>query len=59
MADEMSTEPTDEGRKRYPPDGIYDLAYPCTCQPSCPFDCKGQCGCKACHAAYGDFLSVE
>lgn len=30
---------------------------PCTCSPACPDACKGQCGCKACHDAYGDFLS--
>lgn len=31
----------------------------CTCKPTCLSDCKGQCGCEACHEAYMDFLSVE
>jgi uncharacterized alpha-E superfamily protein len=31
----------------------------CTCKPSCPTDCKGDCGCKKCAQAYGDWLSVE
>ena len=28
---------------------------PCTCNDSCTYSCKGQCGCKACHQAYQDF----
>lgn len=58
--------PTDEGKRRYPPDGYYianvepgECGTPCTCKPSCPWACKGECGCEACHEGYGDFLSVE
>jgi hypothetical protein len=38
--------------------GFYE-DLPCTCKPDCPSNCKGQCGCEACSAAYGDFLSLE
>ena len=55
--------PTDAGRAKYPPDGYYHATpgemIPCTCEPSCLGGCKGECGCKACHAAYQDFLSFE
>ncbi len=52
--------PTEEGRRRFPPNGIYAEAREvCTCEPGCSVPCKGECGCKACTAAYGDFLSVE
>jgi hypothetical protein len=61
--------PTEEGKKRYPPNGIYkgdffddsESSYweVCTCKSECPDPCKGLCGCKACHANYMDFLSVE
>lgn len=57
---------TEEGKRRYPPDGIYACDAndsgdwePCTCAPSCADPCKGQCGCVACRTAYGDFLSLE
>lgn len=51
--------PTEEGKIRFPPDGIYDTA-PCTCSTAaCNRPCKGECGCEACHLSYGDFLSVE
>jgi hypothetical protein len=58
--------PSVSGKKRYEPDGFYtancvgnERGTPCTCDEECPFDCKGQCGCEACHEAYGDFLSLE
>lgn len=35
-----------------------DEELPCTCGPGCKF-CKGECGCKACHRNYMDFLSNE
>lgn len=50
--------PTEEGKKRHPPDGLYE-DYACTCTESCRRPCNGQCGCKACGAAYSDFLSCE
>jgi hypothetical protein len=48
--------PTEEGRKRYPPDGMLELAVmfsnarlPCQCTPECKNPCDGQkCGCRAC-----------
>lgn len=36
----------------------YD-GYPCTCVDSCSDDCKGLCGCQACHTAYQDYLSSD
>lgn len=56
---EDDQKPTEEGRKRYPPDGKYDGEFVCTCNVNCPDNCKGQCGCQACHVSYGDFLSAE
>jgi hypothetical protein len=49
--------PTDEGKKRYPPDGIYKGRFqnePCTCTPDCEHPCTGVCGCRACGEAYMD-----
>lgn len=43
----------------YQPKNDPDEPLPCSCQPSCPSNCKGECGCAACHAAYQDFLSAE
>lgn len=43
------------------PDNDYhdeDIIHKCTCTPDC-IACKGQCGCKACHMSYSDFLSGE
>jgi len=63
--------PTEEGKKRYPypPVGIYKDSFldpsesefweACTCKPECPKPCKGECGCRACHCSWGDFLSEE
>ena len=61
--------PTEEGKRRHPPDGIYkgdffdeadkDFWEVCTCSENCPDPCKGQCGCKACRANWNDFLSME
>lgn len=60
--------PTKEGKKRYPPDGVYTGGFSekdsefweiCTCLPTCHNSCKGQCGCKACKACYADFLSAR
>jgi len=31
----------------------------CTCEESCSYDCKGECGCEKCKQDYGDFLSLE
>ena len=61
--------PTKEGKKRYPPNGVYKGDFfddgessfweVCTYRSGCPDPCKGLCGCKACHASYMDFLSME
>jgi hypothetical protein len=54
--------PTKVGKERYSPGGYYTANgenVPCTCKETCPYDCKGQCGCLACHDAYGDFLSSQ
>lgn len=52
------TKPSAEGLHKYPPEGRYE-GYACTCKPECTYDCKGQCGCRACNASYQDFLSTE
>ena len=31
----------------------------CTCTITCGPICHGECGCAACSAAYGDFLSCD
>ncbi|CAL1238873.1 hypothetical protein [Candidatus Methylocalor cossyra] len=57
---------TDEGKKRYPPFGIYKgpfwdephLWKVCTCKPECLDVCKGYCGCEACWESYRDSLTV-
>ena len=63
MAQEAAATPTETGIRAYPPDGYYTVdaeeAYPCTCTPDCPPQCKGQCGCEACNCAYQDFLSCD
>lgn len=44
--------PTAEGRRRYPPDGMYDGDLPCTCAPTCPEPCRDDaCECEACAEA--------
>jgi hypothetical protein len=52
----MNEDPTEEGLRRYPPDGRYE-GVPCTCKPTCQYNCKGECGCAACRMSYADFLS--
>ena len=49
-------QPTEEGKRRY--EGGFYEGYACICE-SCPIDCRGECGCEACSAAYSDFLSCE
>jgi len=59
--------PTQEGKKRYRPDGIYKGPFTgdqsfweaCTCVPACPDPCLGQCGCQACETAHEDTLYFE
>jgi len=49
-------QPTEEGRRRWPPDGYLRLnqrsdaraSLPCTCTAACRPDCQGSCGCEAC-----------
>jgi hypothetical protein len=50
-------DPVFEKRQRWE-NNEYD-GIQCTCKRECDSDCKGQCGCKACHTAYQDFLSME
>lgn len=60
------TQPTQEGLRRYPqtrgyhPDlsseiPVPDHDSPCTCEPTCPARCSGECGCEACSLAYTIF----
>ena len=55
---EEVTGPTEEGKKRFPPNGLYET-FPCTCKPECPDPCKDSCKCPACQAEYGDYLSCD
>jgi len=54
-------EPTDDGKRRYPPDGLYwidrDWCEPCTCTRHCAKVCRGECGCSACLASFEDSVS--
>lgn len=50
---------SDEGKRRFPPDGVYDELWVCTCKPECPSDCKGECGCEAHAAAWGEYLNSQ
>ena len=68
MVEPGRNHPTEEGIKRYPPNGVYtggfgeedkDWWLPCTCTQKCETPCKGECGCQACDMAYNDFLSAE
>ena len=58
MNNKKIKKPTKRGIEKYPPDGIYEEDI-CTCKNNCPDNCKGECGCEACHWAYQDFLSLE
>lgn len=59
--------PTEEGRRRYPPDGLYKAMYmyvnehyPCQCTPECKNPCDGrQCNCKACQEPHACQPSVN
>ena len=31
----------------------------CTCLDTCDLNCKGECGCIACHNSYQYFLSCD
>jgi len=62
------TEPTPEGRRRYPHTQGYfpaaqieaapDGELPCTCVHGCTARCAGECGCKACEQAFVEFCDV-
>ena len=46
-------EPTEEGKRRYPPHGVFQAApgadpAACTCELDCSENCIGDCGCLAC-----------
>lgn len=50
-------EPSEQGRRRYPPDGIFrevrDVGpVACRCVDSCRTPCLGECGCIACAVRY-------
>lgn len=59
------SEPSNEGKRRYPPDGVYTGGFVnvfywtvCTCNASCPTKCNGGCDCKACRIRYRDETRV-
>ncbi len=53
-------EPTEEGKRQWPPDGYLKLnsaagepdRLACVCTWTCQSDCKGECGCEACSLAW-------
>ncbi|MBP1151383.1 MULTISPECIES: hypothetical protein [Methylocaldum] len=57
--------PTDEGKKRYPPNGLYQAKYmtqphACTCTAECTDPCDGEdCGCSACLALHDGVASID
>ena len=49
-------EPTEEGKRRYGPNGYKGV--PCTCTQQCPNPCDGKkCSCDACSYAFSEFMS--
>ena len=54
------SEPTEQGKRRWPPDGYLRLnsvagepdRLACMCSATCQPDCKGECGCEACALAW-------
>jgi hypothetical protein len=62
------TIPTEEGLRRYSSTNGYNLdaenpgdlgkGYPCTCEPTCPRRCAGECGCEACSLQFAMFCDV-
>lgn len=68
------TEPTDEGKRRYPgftdrevdPPVTYPAGYntafeppvPCTCTPACKSRCAGECGCEACKLMFAEYADM-
>lgn len=69
------TEPTEEGKLRYPgytdndvdPPEQYAAGYnhsfmppvPCTCTPTCQSRCAGECGCQACRLAFSEYANMR
>ena len=53
------SDPTDEGRRRYPETGgfLTELRHPipCTCVETCEPLCAGECGCLACGVLFTMF----
>jgi hypothetical protein len=54
--------PSQEGARRYPPEGLYisdsGSSLPCTCKPICRDNCAGECGCGACSRNLIDYLRL-
>jgi hypothetical protein len=54
------TKPTDEGMRRYPPEGYFTshgwLRLACSCNATCYDRCAGECGCEACEQSTRDSL---
>jgi hypothetical protein len=51
--------PTEEGKRRYPPNGFSYASIACACEPSCKKPCRGECGCPACSDIYLEYLDIE
>lgn len=60
MTDIDRSKPSEEGKRRYPPDGFHpgfaDIRVACTCGPACADPCNGHCGCLACEHSLSDAL---
>ncbi len=55
----MLKQPTEIGKKRYPPNGTYDGEL-CTCTEQCKDPCDGtNCDCDACCCARNDAYDAQ
>jgi len=57
----QATEPTAEGKRRYPPTGyMTELRdpIPCVCKETCHRPCAGECGCEACSVQFSMFCDA-
>jgi len=55
----MTDEKNDKSHDRDYWDEFAQVWIKCTCKDSCNLACHGNCGCEACHLAYGDFLTFD
>lgn len=56
-------EPTEDGKRRYPQTGGYNMDFepgiPCTCTIVCYPRCAGECGCEACKMVFAEYAHMS